>query len=349
MASDRQLKAMLGIVAAVALFWGLSAASAVFAPVALALFIIALVWPLQESLQARMPKLLALAICVLVTMVVFFALMSLVVWAFGRVGRGMVTDADRFQVFYNQAVAWLEGHGISISGLWTEHFNTAWILRTVQQVTGLLNTTMSFWLIALVYVILGLLEVDDMRRKIETLSNRDAARVLRDGSAKTAAKFRKYMLVRTQMSILTGLFVWLAATAFGLPFAAEWGVIAFVLNYVPFIGPFIATVFPTLFAIVQLGTWQAVVGVFVCLNIVQFIIGSYIEPRVSGSALSMSPLVVLFAVFFWSFIWGIFGAFIGVPITIAILTFCAQHPSGYWLAHLLADAPPAALDAREIR
>jgi len=343
------MKTMMGIIAAVALFWGLSTASAVFAPVALALFIIALVWPLQESLQTRMPKLLALAICVLVTIVVFLALMALVLWAFGRVGRGMIADAGRFQAFFDQAIAWLEGHGLSLTGLWTEHVNAAWLLRTVQQVTGRLNTTLSFWLIALVYVILGLLEVDDMRRKIDTLRNRDAARILLQGSALTAAKFRKYMIVRTQMSILTGLFVWLFAKAFGLPFATEWGVIAFVLNYIPFIGPFIATVFPTLFAIVQLGTWQAVVGVFVCLNIVQFVIGSYVEPRVSGTALSMSPLVVLFAVFFWTFLWGIFGSFIGVPITIAILTFFAQHPSGDWLAHLLADAPSQPRDAPETR
>ena len=74
----------------------------------------------------------------------------------------------------------------------------------------------------------------------------------------------------------------------------------------------------------QFATWQAVIGVFVCLNIIQFVVGSYIEPRVSGAVLAMSPSVVLFAVFFWTFLWGLFGAFIGVPIAIAILTFCSM-------------------------
>lgn len=348
MTLDRQLKAMVAILATVAIFWALAAASAVFAPVALAIFIIALVWPWQEHLQARMPQLLALTLCILATVVIFLTLMSLVIWAFGRVGRGILTDAAQFQAFYDQATVWLETYGLSVTAMWTEHFNAAWILRTIQQITGRLNTTMSFWLIALVYVILGLLEVDFMRRKVETLSNREATRILLEGTAQTAAKFRRYMVVRTQMSILTGLFVWLLATAFGLPFAAEWGIIAFVLNYIPFIGPFIATVFPTLFAIVHLGTWQAVVGVFICLNIVQFVIGSYIEPRVSGNALSMSPAIVLFSVFFWTFLWGFFGAFIGVPITIAALTFAGQHPSSYWLAHLLGGNQPETA-SRELR
>ena len=69
------------------------------------------------------------------------------------------------------------------------------------------------------------------------------------------------------------------------------------------------------------------VGVFICLNIIQFVVGSYIEPRVSGAVLAMSPTVVLLAVFLWTFLWGLFGAFIGVPIVIAIITFCSYHPS----------------------
>lgn len=335
MIADRHLKITTGLVAAVALLWAISVASAVFAPLALALFIIAIVWPLQHRLQLRMPKLLALAICVVITVLVFLAFMSLVVWSFGRVGRWLMNDAGRLQLLYDQAVSRLESHGLSVTGLWVDHFNAGWLVRAVQQVAGRVNTTMSFWLIALVYVILGLLEVDDMRRKVLSLSNRDAARMLIDGSAATAIKFRRYLLVRTHMSALTGLLVWLFAWLSGLQLAAEWGVIAFVLNYIPFIGPFIATIFPTLFAIAQYETWQAVVALFICLNIIQFVVGSYVEPRVSGNVLSISPFVVLFAIFFWTFLWGLFGAFIGVPMTIAVVTFCAQHPSSRWVAHLL--------------
>src|ERR1700692_536823 len=90
------------------------------------------------------------------------------------------------------------------------------------------------------------LEVDDARRKVEALGNQDAARMLIDATAATAVKFRKYMLVRTQMSVVTGLLIWALAWITGLQFAAEWGIIAFVLNYIPFIGPLIATLFPTL-------------------------------------------------------------------------------------------------------
>jgi predicted PurR-regulated permease PerM len=329
------LKITVGIIAAVMLAAAAAQASAVFAPPTLAIFIVAIVWPLQQRLQARMPKLLALAITIVVTVAVCLAFASLAVWGFGRVGRSLVADAARYQALYATIVTWLDGHGVSVAGLWAEHFNVGWLLRVTQYIAGRLNTTLSFWLVALIYVILGLLEVDDMRRKIEAFDNREAARVLLNGSAATAQKFRKYMLVRTLMSAMTGLLVGVFAAISGLPFAIEWGVIAFALNYIPFIGPFIATLFPTLLAMTQFDSWQAVLGVFACLNVIQFVVGSYIEPRVSGNILSISPFVVLFAIFFWTFLWGLFGTFIGVPIALAILSFCSQHPSSRWIADLL--------------
>ena len=335
------MKITVGIIAAVLLAAAAAQASTVFAPLALAIFIVAIVWPLQHRLQARMPKLLALAITMVVTVAVCLAFASLVIWGFSRVGRSLVADAARYQALYDTMVTWLDGHGVSVAGLWAEHFNVAWLLRATQHIAGRVNTTLSFWLIALVYVVLGLLEVDDIRRKVEAFDNHEAARVLHAGSTATAEKFRKYLLVRTQMSVMTGVLVGFFAWIVGLPFAIEWGVIAFALNYIPFIGPFIATLFPTLLAMTQFDSWQAVLGVFVCLNIIQFVIGSYIEPRVSGNILSISPSVVLFTIFFWTFLWGLFGTFIGVPIALAILSFCGQHPSSRWLADLLGGPKPA--------
>jgi AI-2 transport protein TqsA len=335
MARDSALDVSVGIIAAVVVSAAAYQASAVFAPLALALFIIAIVWPLQSWLQARMPGLLALAITMTATVAACLFFASLVVWGFGRVGRSLIADSARYQALYDGAIAWLEGHGISVAGLWSEHFNVGWLLRWASQVTGRVNTTLSFWLIALVYVILGLMEVEDLRRRIETIASRETAKALLSASAATAHKIRKYMEVRTQMSLATGVLVGAFAWAAGLQFALEWGVIAFALNYIPFIGPFVATLFPTLLAMAQFGDWQAVVGVFVCLNIIQFVVGSYIEPRVSGVALAMSPSAVLFAVFFWTFLWGLFGAFIGVPIALAILTFCSHWPSSRWVSDLL--------------
>jgi AI-2 transport protein TqsA len=343
--SNGWVRAGVGLIAVVATFATINAAGAVLGPVACALFIIAIVWPMQSRLQSRLPRLLALAVVILAVVVVFVVFASLVAWSFGRVGRWLVSDAARLQLLYGQATAWLDAHGIGVAALWAEHFDLRWLVRAVQDIAGRINTTIGFWLVVLVYVILGLLEVDDAGRRIRAMQNREVAHALLEGSVVSAAKFRRYLLIRTQMSVATGVLVWALASVTGLQFAAEWGVIAFVLNYIPFIGPFIATVLPTLFALAQFASWQAAFAVFACLNIIQFVIGSYIEPRISGSALAISPFIVLFAVFFWTFLWGLFGAFIGVPITIAALTFGAQHPSSRWLSELLG----ASLEGPEIK
>jgi AI-2 transport protein TqsA len=335
MAMGLASKISVAIVAAAAVSVAAYQAASVFAPLVLAIFIIALVWPLQSRLQLRIPKLLALAITLIIAVAVCVALGSLAVWAFGRVGHYLITNSGQYQALYYSAVGWLDDRGISVAGLWAERFNVGWLLRVAQHLAGLINTTLTFWLITFTYLILGLLEVDDIRRKVQTLENREVARVLLEGSATTAIKFRKYMLVRTQMSVVTGVLVGAFAWITGLQLAAEWGMIAFVLNYIPFIGTFVAIVLPTLLAMTHFGSWQAVLGMFVGLYIIQFAVGSYVEPRFAGKLLSISPMVMLFVIFLWTFLWGLFGTFIGVPIALAILSFCDQHPSSRWVADLL--------------
>lgn len=333
---------LVGLIAVVMTAGAAYQAAAVFEPITLALFIIANIWPLHNRLQSRIPTLAALAVSIVCTVAICLVFASLVAWGFGRVGHSIIAGSDRYHALYASAAEWLDRRGVSIAGLWAEHFNVAWLLRIAQQITGRVNTTMTFWLIAFVYVILGLLEVEDACGRLRALGNSEAAGVVLNGSAATAEKLRKYLLVRTVMSVLTGLLVGILAWAAGLQFAVEWGVIAFALNYIPFIGPFIATVFPTLIAMTQFETWQAVVAIFACLNVIQFVVGSYIEPRISGNMLAISPVVVLFAVFFWTFLWGLFGAFIGVPITLAILTFCEQHPSSRWVTDIFGTRPTMA-------
>ena len=343
MTQDRVIRTLLGLCTAVLIFAALHSARSILAPVVFSLFIIAIVWPLQSRLQARVPKLLALAITVLATLVVITLLASLLVWGFSRIGQWLISNAARFQMLYMQATDWLDSHGISIAGQMTESFNMSWLIRAVQEIGGRLHGFISFAIVTLVFAVLGLLEVDVARRNIARLKSKEMAQSLLQAGTDIAAKFQKYMLVRSVMSVLTGAVVWGIALLAGLELATAWGVIAFVLNYIPFIGPLFATVFPTLFAIAQFESWQLALIVFLCLNLIQFLIGSYLEPRIAGAALAVSPFLILFAVFFWSFLWGIPGAFIGVPIVIAVLTVCEQHESSKWVATLLSgrDNAPA--------
>jgi AI-2 transport protein TqsA len=334
--TSRGALTMLGLCTAVLVFCGLYFARSILAPVTFSLFVVAIVWPLQRALETRIPRLLGLVATLAVTLLVVTVLGYLIVWAFGTVGRWLIDNALRFQVLYMQWTEWLEEHGILVTSLLVENFNASWLIRAVQEIGGRLHGLVTFVVITFVFTALGLLEVDIARKHIESLGNKAAARTILQASTQIADKFQRYMLVRSAMSVLTGLVVWAFTLLAGLELATAWGVIAFVMNYIPFIGPLIATVFPTLFALAQVGSWQLAVVVFLCLNLIQFVIGSYMEPRIAGAALSVSPFLVLFAVFFWAFLWGLPGAFIGVPIVIAALTLCEQRESTRWIATLLS-------------
>ncbi len=331
----RWVPVLLGIICAILLLAALYFADAIIAPVACAVFIIAIVWPLQKWLQARLPQLVALAIVVALVLLVFIVFASVVAWGFGRIGRSLIAETPRLQALYEQATAWLEMHGIAVAGLWAEHFNIRWIVAAMQGLSARLNTMISFWIVVLIYVLLGLLEVGQLARRIPGIVSSEAARILVVGGELTASKLRRYLRIRTIMSLATGGMVYVFALTLGLQLAAEWGVIAFALNFIPFVGPFIATLLPTFYALAQFESLSSALFVFAGLNLIQFAIGSYVEPRVAGKALAMAPFLVLFSVFLWMFLWGLFGAFIGVPIAIAVLTFCAQSPSTRWLAQLL--------------
>lgn len=311
-------------------------AQSIFVPFVFSLFVVALVWPIQAALQKRMPQLLALLITLILTIAVIVVVGSSVVWGFGKLGHWLFLNAERFQTIYLSWTEWAEEHGISVVGPLADRFDVRWLVGFTQTIAGRLNSFAGFATLLFIFVMLGLLEVEDFNRRLRSPAIQPFGEKTLLANREIARKLRRFMMVRSVASVLTGFVVWSFAAIAGLELAAAWGAIAFALNYIPFLGPLIATVFPTLFAIAQFESWQMAVVVFICLNLIQFVIGSYLEPLLTGASLAISPFAVIFAVFFWAFVWGLAGAFIGVPILIVLIVYCAQVPSLSWIAILLS-------------
>lgn len=343
---DRGARIALAVCAVVLGFAALHYFAAILAPVTFAVLIIALVWPVQRRLKSLMPPLAAVAVTVLMTLVVLGATAWLGVWAISGVIRWGTTNADRLLGLYAGAAAWLEGHGLYAAGMVSDQVTMSTVLRFARTVADGLQGMSSFLVLTLVFVVLGLLEVDDVARRMRAVAPRDDGEGLLGACREIASKLQRYMKVRGMMSVITGFAVWGYTSVMGLDLAMQWGVLAFVLNFIPFIGSFIATILPTVLALIQFESIGSTVLVFVGLNAIQFLIGSYLEPRLAGAQVSISPFMVLFAVFFFGVLWGIFGAFIGVPLLIVIATLLARTP-GTRAVSILLTGPPATTEPNE--
>jgi predicted PurR-regulated permease PerM len=140
-------------------------------------------------------------------------------------------------------------------------------------------------------------------------------------------QIRKYLVIKTAISLANGLMVWIVLKAFGVDFAALFGVLAFFLNFIPNIGSLIAATLRVGFAFFQFGTFWTPFWVLVITVGLDAILGDFIEPRVTGKGLGLSPLLVFFSLLFWGWLWGVPGMILSVPLTALIKIVCQNVPA----------------------
>jgi len=150
-------------------------------------------------------------------------------------------------------------------------------------------------------------------------------------------KVRRYVGTKVIISAVTGVLVWVILTLLGLELAGVFGVLAFLLNFIPSIGSIIATLLPIPIAVVQFQSspWMIVLVIAVP-GAVQNLLGNIIEPKLMGEGLNLHPVAILLALSFWGLIWGIVGMFLAAPITAAIRIVLMQFDMLRPIANLLA-------------
>ena len=149
-------------------------------------------------------------------------------------------------------------------------------------------------------------------------------------------RVNRYLLVKTAVSVVTGVMVWGVALAFDLDLAVALGVMTFILNYIPNVGSIVATFVVALVAHVQLGDPTSTFALFMICGSIQFINGSVIDPRLMGRALRLSSFGIIISLAFWGAVWGIPGMFLSVPIMVGLMIICSEIPAMRPLAILLS-------------
>ena len=132
-------------------------------------------------------------------------------------------------------------------------------------------------------------------------------------------QIRQYLLLKTIISIVTGAAFGLVLWVAGVPMALTFGVLAFLLNYIPNIGPIVASLLPVPFILLDpQGSIVWMITVIGVASVIQVVSGNVVEPKLMGQSSNLHPVVILLALMFWGMLWGITGMFLATPITAAI-------------------------------
>jgi AI-2 transport protein TqsA len=336
---DANKIAVWSIILAVMLAF-LVVARALLIPLAIAFLLWGLLDAIREFLLKKMPsrvptpRAVATIVAVLVIAAANFLVISIIA--------GQLDDLSQVLPAYQQkfadAIASLaQSFGIeelpSVEAL-LEKLDMGATLSLVGETFGSLLGNIGLILIYLGFIMAEEKSIDD---KLGKLSDDPAkSERLVKLASEINAKIQSYLGMKTAISLLTGVISYLLLRGVGIDFAALWGLLIFLLNFIPNIGSMLGVVFPALMALLQFDGVTTFFIVAAGLSVVQFFIGNIIEPAYMGRSLNLSPLGILLSLSMWGAIWGLPGMLLSVPLMVVIAIICAHFEGLRWIAVLLS-------------
>lgn len=328
---------MLGML--VIVLAGIRFAADIIVPFILALFIAVVLNPLvQRMVRLRVPRVLAISLLIGVIILGMVLLLAYLGSSLNELARTLPVYRDSLLAPLQRLDPWLHRVGIDVSIEQLQTFidpNAAMTLVT-NLLTQLSNAMTSIFLLLLTVVFM-LIEVPQLPAKLQPLMARPAEGM---GAIQRALdSVTHYLVLKTAISVVTGLVVWGMLTLLEVRFAFVWGLLAFALNYIPNIGSVLAAIPPIVQVLAFSGFYDALIVLSGYL-LINLVFGNILEPRMMGRGLGLSTLVVFLSLIFWGWLLGPVGMLLSVPLTIMVKIALEQTAGGQSIAVLLSDVQP---------
>lgn len=319
------LKALLIVAALFVVLAGLKIAANILVPFLLSLFIAIVCHPLVKKIEHfKVPKPLAILGVVLV-------IVTCAVYLVGLVGRSLLEMSQLLPGYLEQLrgeITWvvdrLAEFNIVVSrDVITEYFNPGVAMRLVAETLSSLGDVMKNLFLVIITVVFMLFEASSLRQKVYLAL--DEPDIKMQQIERFLSSVNNYLAIKTLVSVATGFCVTVML----------WGILAFLLNYIPNIGSIIAAIPAILLAALQFGLAPAgFIGLgYLAINT---IIANLIEPRYLGRGLGLSTLVVFLSLVFWGWLLGSVGMLLSVLLTMVIKIGLENSQDGKWIAILLS-------------
>ena len=314
---------------------GLKMAGSLLVPFLLAVFIAMIVSPLLNALKNRgMPGGISILVIVLLILLVGLGLMAVVGSSVDDFRQDIPLYSAKLSVMSDSAQQWLTARGIEIDRQqWQASFDPSVVMLLAGSTLASFGGVMTNAVMILLTVIFILAENVGFSEKLRLARGKEASHTWLKTFSESV---NSYLAIKTGISLITGVLIFLWLTILGVDYAVLWGLVAFLLNFVPNVGSIIAAVPPVLLAAVQLDLFTASLTLagFVAVNLVM---GNVVEPRWMGKGLNLSPLVVFVSLVLWGWVLGPVGMLLSIPLTIMIKIALENQPETRWIGVLLGS------------
>ena len=320
-------------------------AKPVIFPFFLAVFLSFVLSPLEEFLtRLKIPRPIAIIFILIVTILFLYLLGSLIY----TTGKAFAAELPRYSQKVNSLLASIQER-FNLSGAewqpfdWADQFDLNKAGGILLDSIGPFFSFISNFFLIVLFLVFILAGKGQVMPKISRAFPGERASLICGVLQNIDSQIQRYLAIKTVVSFFTGVFVFVVLMLFGLDFAILFGLLAFILNYIPNIGSFIATVFPVFIAVFQFDTLWPAFWILVILVLIQQIMGTFLEPRLMGEGLDLSPLVILFFLFFWGWLWGIPGMILAVPIAAIVKIVTSNIPGLEFIAVFMSKGKEAKL------
>ena len=324
---------MVSFAAFVIVVAGLKVAAPILAEFLLALFIsVVCVPPIKWLSSKKIPQ----GISILIVLTTVLAFLGFVGYLVGDSIQSFSANKEFYSAKLDQnlggAFQWLSDKGVPIEGFELAALIDQYGLALVSRIVGGLNYIFQEFFIIFLSVIFILAEMSSFPVKF--------ARAFSDSQDKMKhinkilGKIRHYLAIKTVASLFTGFIVSMSLFFIGVDYPFLWGMLAFLLNYIPNIGSIIAAIPPLILAFVQIGP-AAVFWTAITFVVANTLVGNFLEPKFMGKMLGLSTFVVFLSLIFWGWIFGSVGMFLSVPLTMTIKIALETNPKTQWIAIML--------------
>ena len=310
---------------------GVKSASVIIVPFLLSLFLATILSPLYLWLQKLgLGGLLSLIIIVLLLFLIIGSMVTLVGSSVQDFSQNVPFYEEKLREDLGDFVEFFNKMGIHVPKKdFLDMFQTSSVMRYIATTLKSLGSLLTNSFMIILTVTFMLMEISQFTIKIEKSNSNSLARLI-----EISDKIKHYILLKALTSAATGLSIVVILKIFGIHYAVLWGLLAFVLNFIPNIGSILAAVPAVLMALIQ---YSPAMALYVMLGylIINVMIGSIIEPRILGKGLGLSTLVVFLSLIFWGWLLGPIGMLLSVPLTIMIKIALQTQPDTRWIAILL--------------